>query len=356
MTESGVLTTTAPPQRPKIIRFVALCAIAAVVAVAYVVRSAADDDKESGVSSVPVTDLADVVGGPRLLFESTAAGPGRGRLGLAPLAEPAGARAFIDLHCARADFVGDIGICVTEHRSPLDPSEAKIFDISDQVLFTLKVGGIPSRARISPDGRWASVTSFVSGHSYAAGGFSTQTLLLDLDQGKVVEDLERFKVMRDGHEVREVDFNLWGVTFANDNNRFYATLATGDHRYLVAGSLRDKRLEVVRDDTECPSLSPDNRRLAFKKRISHGDGPLTWRLTVLDLETMTETPLAETRSVDDQAEWLDDANVLYGLRRGADGSELDKDRPADTWVVPSNGAGAPRIFVPEAWSTVVLPV
>lgn len=351
MTGAGDPTATA---RPKLVPFIAVCVLAVVVAVTYVVRAAGDTRREAAISSVPVTDLAAVDGGPRLVFESTATGPGRGYLGVADLAKPEGARAFTDLRCARADFVGGTGVCVTEHHSPLDPSEALVFDISHQVLFRLKVGGIPSRARISPDGRWASVTSFVTGHSYAAGGFSTQTLLIDLEKGKVVEDLERLKVIRDGAELRELDFNLWGVTFANDNNRFYATLATGSHRYLVAGNLQERLLEVVRDDTECPSLSPDNRRLAFKKRIPHGDGPLTWRLTVLDLESMTETPLAETRSVDDQAEWLDDANVVYGLRRGADGSELDKDRPADTWVVPADGTGSPRLFVPEAWSTVVV--
>ena len=335
--------------------FVALCVACLGVASAYVIRAAASRNLDSSTASVPVGEIESIANQPRLLFESTATGLGEGRLGLSALDHPDGPRAFTDLKCARADFVVDIGVCITDHRSPLDPSKALIFDISDQVLYTIRIGGIPSRARVSADGKWAAVTSFVTGHSYAGGGFSTQTLILDLERGKVVDDLERFTVHREGREMREIDFNLWGVTFAGDSDRLYATLGTGDHRYLVTGSLTERRLDVVRDDTECPSLSPDGRRIAYKKRISRGDEPLTWRLTVLDLDTMVETPLAETRSVDDQAEWLDDENVLYGLRRGTDGSELDHQRPADTWVVPADGSGSPRLFVPEAWSTVVVP-
>lgn len=335
--------------------FASLCVVCVAVASAYVMRAAASRNGDSSIASVPVGDIEAIAGRPRLLFESTAAGLGQGHLSLSALDHPEGPRAFTDLECARADFVADIGVCVTDHRSPLDPSKALIFDISDRVLYTIRIGGIPSRARVSSDGKWAAVTTFVSGHSYAGGGFSTQTLILDLERGRVVDDLERFKIFRDGREMRELDFNLWGVTFAADSDRLYATLGTGSHRYLVTGSLSERRLEVVRDDTECPSLSPDGRRIAYKKRISHGDGPLTWRLTVLDLQTKVETQLAETRSVDDQAEWLDDENVLYGLRRGTDGSEADHQRPADTWIVPADGSGSPRLFVPEAWSTVVVP-
>ena len=32
---------------------------------------------------------------------------------------------------------------------------------------------------------------------------------------------------RDGSELRAPDFDLWGVTFAPDGERVYATLATG---------------------------------------------------------------------------------------------------------------------------------
>jgi len=62
---------------------------------------------------------------------------------------------------------------------------------------------------------------------------------------------------------------------------------------------------------------------------------------VLDLATMEETPLAETRNIDDQVEWLDDENVLY-----ADGQ--------DVWTVPSDGSGSATMFIAEALSPAVV--
>ena len=79
--------------------------------------------------------------------------------------------------------------------------------------------------------------------------------------------------------------------------------------------------------------------MAFKKRTGSKSRP--WRLTVLDLETMQETPLAEERSIDDQAEWLNDTTVLYGL----DGA---------VWSVPASGSGAPSRFITGADSPAVV--
>ena len=62
---------------------------------------------------------------------------------------------------------------------------------------------------------------------------------------------------------------------------------------------------------------------------------------MLDLETMRETPLAESRSVDDQVEWLDDERVLYGV----DG---------DVWTATADGSGKPRRFVSDASSPAVV--
>lgn len=86
-------------------------------------------------------------------------------------------------------------------------------------------------------------------------------------------------------------------------------------------------------------MSPDGTRLAFKKLHEGLIGQ--WRLHVLDLATMTETPLAETRDIDDQAEWLDNNTVIYG-----DGQ--------DVWSVPSDGTGSPAVLIPEALSPVVI--
>jgi hypothetical protein len=100
-----------------------------------------------------------------------------------------------------------------------------------------------------------------------------------------------------------------------------------------------RRVRTLRENVECPSLSPDGTRVAYKKLF--GRDPAVWRLHVLDLRTMADTPLAETRVVDDQAEWLDDRRVLYRI-----GEEI--------WVVRADGRGAARRFLARADSPSVL--
>src|SRR5687767_4134689 len=96
-----------------------------------------------------------------------------------------------------------------------------------------------------------------------------------------------------------------------------------------------------------PSLSPDETRVAFKKRVDGGSGSIQWRPHVLDLATLVETSLAETRNVDDQIEWLDDGRVLYGLPDEAPGAI------SNVWALPADGSGAPRLFLAQASSPAV---
>ena len=69
--------------------------------------------------------------------------------------------------------------------------------------------------------------------------------------------------------------------------------------------------------------------MVYKKRVGE---PAAWRYHVLDLASGRETALAETRAVDDQAEWLDDSHVLYRVGE-------------DLWKVPADGS-RPRAAVP----------
>ena len=108
------------------------------------------------------------------------------------------------------------------------------------------------------------------------------------------------------------DFNLWGVTFTPDSKSFYCTLSTNRQHFLVRGDIAQRTATVVHENVECPSLSPDGKRIAYKKRLPV-PGRVEWQLHVLDLASSREIPLAEKRSADDQIEWLDDDNVLYAL-------------------------------------------
>jgi uncharacterized repeat protein (TIGR01451 family) len=245
------------------------------------------------------------------------------------------------LRCLRIHYAAGRGLCLAEGDGLPGTFAAYILDANMQQTGKVRLGGVPSRTRVSPDGRYGATTTFVAGHSYAQDGFSTETLLLDLDRAREIANLEDFTAIRDGEEFREEDFNYWGVTFTQDTNRFYATLGTGGKTYLVLGDIAARQVEVLRENVECPSISPDNTRIAFKKKIDDGITGTVWRFHVLDLSTMVETPLAETRSIDDQIMWLDDKNVLYG-----DGSDI--------WVMPADGSGQPRRFMSKAISPVVV--
>ena len=108
---------------------------------------------------------------PHLIFRSMAPGNTYGRVGLVPLDDPASPRAMTALNCERVDFAGGHGICLQADRGAITTYDAVLFDERFRELATFPLAGAPSRARVSPDGRVAAYTVFVTGHSYAAGRF-----------------------------------------------------------------------------------------------------------------------------------------------------------------------------------------
>ncbi|WFE30190.1 hypothetical protein O7623_13815 [Solwaraspora sp. WMMD791] len=303
---------------------------------------------QAQASPVPVrTDLAAVRAQPHLVFRSTALGDGYGEVAVTPLSDPDGPRALTGRSCERVYATRTQTICLSAERGLLTVYRAQLLDAEFAPAQDLPLTGIPSRARLSRAGTLAATTSFVAGDSYAnPGEFSTRTVI-SRTGGAVIGDIEQFPLYVDGELVTAIDKNLWGVTFADDD-RFYATAASGGTTWLVEGSISGRRVEALRADAECPSLSPDGTRVAFKKR---GDlPPGQWRLAVYDLATGAETLLAETRSVDDQVEWLDDDQVVYGLPRSGSGGAAT----SDVWRVPADGSGSPQVLVHDAWSPAVV--
>lgn len=243
-----------------------------------------------------------------------------------------------DLTCERVYYAAGRGICMGVAPSGVEYT-ATTFDSRLQPLQTTSLTGLPTRARVSDDVRYGAMTVFVSGDSYQGSNsaFSTRTYILDMASGKALTQLEQFQVSKEGEPFDAVDFNFWGITFdPHDSNRFYATLGTGGHHYLVEGDIRARTMQVLRDGVECPSLSPDGRRIAFKSRI--GD-ETRWRLKVLDVSTLADHPVAEKRSIDDQVEWLDNRTLAY-----SDGRNV--------YTVPADGSGSPQLLVRNADSPV----
>ncbi|MET9255144.1 hypothetical protein [Streptomyces sp. NPDC003717] len=297
-------------------------------------------------SAAPVRSSAGSVSlapGPRLVARSTAPGSD-GRLVSVPAGAPAGGRAVSSLSCARLYAAGGTGLCLRLDRG-LTTYQLAVLDTRLRTVREIPLVGVPNRARLSPSGRMAAWTVFVTGDSYNGGRFSTRAGILDTRTQELVPTLEDWPVTVAGRPHRAADHNFWGVTFAPDDRHFYATMSTGGHRYLVSGDMATHRMRTVRDNVECPSLSPDGTRIAFKS-ARHGDPARGWRLSVLDLATHRVTPLAETRSVDDQATWTDLGTVAYALPRGRG--------RADVWAVPADGTGTPHVLIPDAESPAVL--
>ncbi len=301
-----------------------VCVVASAAAIVAAVVGAGPDGT-SGAAAAALADARELQR-PVLLFRSLS-GSTRGQVGVAPIGDTSHPT-YSSLRCDRVYFTAGRGLCVGRGGGFAQGYQARVFDSRLNVLHAIGLEGIPSRARVSRDGQVGAVTMFVTGHAYAeAGTFSTQTTLIDLRTGAKIADLEQFTVSRAGRVIDAVDVNYWGVTFAPDGDHFYATLATGGKTYLVRGSIRDRTMRTLHENVECPSLSPDGTRIAYKKRV--GSGTLPWRLTVLDLKTMKETPLAERSGIDDQAEWEDDQHVLYGAGH-------------DIREVAADGSGEPR--------------
>ncbi|MEU6957652.1 hypothetical protein [Streptomyces sp. NPDC045714] len=124
--------------------------------------------------------------------------------------------------------------------------------------------------------------------------------------------------------------NYRGITFADDDNRFSPTVSTKGRTYLVEGDIKTWRARTLRHGVACPSRSSDGTRIAPRSRVRAGTGTRgdgTYRTS----EPCVRLPVAETRSVDDQAAWLDTSTLAYALPGRAKGT-------SDIWTVP---VGAP---------------
>jgi hypothetical protein len=276
-------------------------------------------------------------------------GPTYGHLTFSSL-QSDGARISTGLACNRIYVSDRAGLCLAIATAPAG-FQGYLLDDGLRVSGTIGLPGMPSRTRISRDSRLAAYTVFVAGDSYLASGLSTRSRIVTVPHGEDVADLESFAVIRNGKEFYSVDFNFWGVTFTRDANRIYATLGTGGRILLVAGDVAERTFHVIAEDIECPSLSPDESHIAFKKRFGKGFDAW-WQPAVLDLETMKVRQLPEPKHIDDQIEWLDDGNILYAVGHSTSAAM----RRADVWKLAIDAASPPSLFLRDAESPAVVRV
>jgi len=350
VTQSTTHTQQRAVGRGRIAIFVALVVVCAVAGTAIVLRSRADDPTKGTCEARNVTlssaKFTALMAEPHVVFKSTDTCPTNGDVEVVPTSKPDGPRAIAPIKCDRVAAVATGGVCLRiDNSSFFAKYSGAIFDHNFQVTHTFPLPGLPSRARMSPDGHWAAMTVFVHGDSYSSAAFSTRTMFVDTNTGFATEDLEKFRVTDNGKDVKSVNRNYWGVTFTDDSDHFYATLGRNNDIQLIEGSVSSRSAHTVRSGIECPSLSPDQTHLAYKSRVGGTLTAVKWRLHVLDLRTGHDVALAETRSVDDQVEWLDDNTVLYAILRSPVGTAV-----FDTYRVPADGSGHPELYLKSAWS------
>lgn len=306
-------------------------------------------DAVESAPPVASTALDTVLAEPHVVFRSTLPGNEYGLVAAVPLDDPSGPRAFTDVACDRVDVAGPLASCLRTIAGIATRWEAELLDASWEPVESWGLPGIPSRTRLSDDGTLVATTAFVTGHSYATVGFSTLTEIHRSD-GTSLGNVEDYALTVDGKPFNAVDRNIWGVTFVDDDT-FYATAASqsAGKTWLVRGSISARTLTSLHEDAECPSISPDRSRVAYKKVVDHVSGQPVWALAVLDLGSGNETLLPATRGLDDQAAWLDDDTLLYGIPRA------DLPGTTDVWEVDTDATATPQVLIPGAWSPAVVP-
>jgi len=328
-----------------VVSIVALGATAGVGAFAWV-QFQARQQAPSQAQTVAPTDWAQ---GNRIVFRNTAAGQGYGLLASVPLDDPSAARAVTDIPCDRVDAVAAEISCLRSERGITPTYNARILDNAGTEKLQWPLPGVPSRTRFSPDGSLVATTAFVTGHAYATIGFSTETVIRKTSDGSSFGNLEDWTLYIDGKVSAPVDRNYWGITFVDDDT-FYATvgMTTIGLTYLVKGDIQTKTLTSVLKTVECPSLSPDGTRIAFKRVVSGAGPTVHWTPAVYDIATKRVTVLdVEARSIDDQIEWLDDDTLLYGMPNDTPGD-------SDVWQLKADGSSKPTILIHHAWSPAVV--
>ncbi|RDV43545.1 hypothetical protein DOE76_16490 [Leifsonia sp. ku-ls] len=284
--------------------------------------------------------------GQRIVFRNTAAGDDFGRVASVSASSPHGKRTMTGLSCERVYATRDAVSCMSlNSASPIGYRET-LYDGRGGELRFWPLPGAPSRTRLSADSKVAAWTACVDGESYANIAFATQTIITEL-QGTYYGPLEAFTFLVDAKPYTAVDLNFWGVTFADDDNTFYATAASAGKTWLVRGNLRGRTVVALREGVECPSLSPDGTRVAFKKNLGTSEAP-RWTLAVYDLGSKAETVLPLKGNVDDQAEWLDRDTLIFGLPIA--GAERDY----NVYSAPADGSAPESLLIEHAWSPSVV--
>lgn len=259
-----------------------------------------------------------------------------------------GDRRLLAQACDRFHIAADLLLCLSQQQSGL--YEAEIVDMSAPDTPTLysEIAALPSRARISDDQQWASWTVFVSGSGYQdVTGFSTIVRMYDIEAGNSAIDISLFSIVAESIEYQYPEPDFWGVSFGDDGD-FFVTARFDGFIEVMRGSAQDSTMSPTGMRGSCPSLSPDRSTVIYKRQVIEYGEADRFQLVAHDLLTGEEWELGESRSVDDQVEWLDNDTIVYALH-APDQEETNLPQPEfDIWELDIAPGSEPRLVIPLA--------
>lgn len=261
-----------------------------------------------------------------------------------------GTRTLLDRSCLRVHLAADRGLCLSQQDTVVPSYQATFFEASNpEIEVKSYPSGLPSRTRISPDGSFSAVTTFVSGTSYADVGSGETTTLVtidDIDGPLRIRGAHQLAIDSNNDRYAIFDAQYWGMTFV-DEDEFYITGFYGDAPEIMRGRLSDMTAEPTGWVGSCPSVSPDGQTVVYKEIRDTGG----FDLIAVDVATNERWTLGESRSVDDQVEWLDNDTILYALH--PEGGETPLQPEFDIWMLDIAEGSEPVLFLPNADSPAV---
>ena len=205
---------------------------------------------------------------------------------------------------------------------------------------TVRLPGLPSRARVSPDGRYGSVTAFVSGHSYAQGH------VLDPDDHHRPGPPEGSRRRRDLQDAqRRQAHGLVGPQRLGRHVRRHPAGASTRPRRPTARRISSRATSPAARPTRCARTSSARRcrptARASPTRRSWARRPAPGSCTCsTSRRCATRRCRSRARSTT-RSNGSTTRRVLYAV----DG---------DVWVADADGGGRPRRFIAHAESPVVV--
>jgi hypothetical protein len=161
--------------RRRVTAFISVTVLLLAVASAYVLHAAGRRSPGAAVTGASRGGEVALDTPGRIVFRNTTMGPDKDHLATVASTDPGGARTMSRVSCLRFYAAAGTGICLRSRGGLVPSYEAVILDDHLVEGRRIQIDGAPTRARVSPSGRMAAWTVFVSGDSYGGLNFSTRT-------------------------------------------------------------------------------------------------------------------------------------------------------------------------------------